>query len=345
MKTDLKDMTMKELTGWFEEAGEKSFRAGQVFKWMSRGVIDFDEMTDLSKALREKLKEDSVVGDLKTDTVRESETDETKKFLFELNDGDHIETVFMKYKYGNSVCVSSQAGCRMGCSFCASTVNGLARDLTAGEMADQIICVERYTGEKIGHVVVMGSGEPLENYEELSRFLEIIHDRRGLDIGMRNITVSTCGIVPGIEKIGNDFPQVNLAISLHAPDDGLRNEIMPINRKYDLKMLMKACREHIEKTGRRITFEYVLIAGKNDSAEQIKRLAAMLKGMNCHVNLIPLNAVEEAGMHKTSRTAAADIEAFLQSRGIQATVRRELGSDIDAACGQLRLRKNGRNTI
>ncbi|MGI6722634.1 MAG: 23S rRNA (adenine(2503)-C(2))-methyltransferase RlmN [Anaerovoracaceae bacterium] len=337
--TDLKNMTLEELEGWFAAQGEKPFRARQVYRWIYRGKQDFGEMTDLSLALREKLAHTACIGSLETVTVQESAGDGTRKFLFQLEDGNRIETVFMKYSYGNSICISSQAGCRMGCIFCASTRNGLARNLTAGEMADQIICVQRYTGEKINHIVVMGSGEPMENYQQLDRFITMVHEKDGLGIGSRNITVSTCGLIPGIERMAEDHPQVNIAVSLHAADDETREKIMPVNRKYGLEELLAACREHIEKTGRRMTFEYALIKDVNDRRKDIDLLAKRLHGMNCHVNLIPLNEVSESGLRGSGRKKAAEIADHLVSMGIQATVRRELGSDIDAACGQLRLRK------
>lgn len=251
-----------------------------------------------------------------------------------------IESVLMKYKYGNSICISSQAGCRMGCRFCASTIGGLKRNLTAGEILDQIITVERITGEKITRIVVMGTGEPFDNYENLCGFIRLVHSSEGLNIGLRNITVSTCGIIPNIRRFSEDFPQVNLALSLHASNDNDRNKIMPVNRKYPMGDLLKAAKEYTKTTGRRVTFEYTLVKGHNDNEKNADELVALLKGMLCHVNLIPLNEVSETGLLGSSRKSAETFMKRLESKGIPATVRRELGSDIDAACGQLRLKNS-----
>lgn len=337
MKTDLKDLTMKELENYLERLGEKKFRAKQIFSWIYKGAGSFGEMTDLSLELRQKLEENAEIKRLRILKVQHSEKDGTRKYLFGLEDGNSIESVFMKYKFGNTVCISSQAGCRMGCSFCASAINGLQRNLTAGEMADQILSIEKDTGEKVGNIVVMGTGEPLDNYENLSGFIRNINDKSGLNIGMRNITVSTCGLVPKMLDIAADFPQINLAVSLHAPNDSIRNKLMPISRRYPMDELLKACRRHVELTGRRITFEYALVRGVNDSDRNGEELADKLRGLNCHVNLIPLNRVAETGLYGTERADAERFRALLEKRGIQVTIRRELGSDIDAACGQLRL--------
>lgn len=337
MKTDLKDLTMKELENYLERLGEKKFRAKQIFSWIYKGAGSFGEMTDLSLELRQKLEENAKIKKLRILKVQHSEKDGTRKYLFGLEDGNSIESVFMKYKFGNTVCISSQAGCRMGCSFCASAINGLQRNLTAGEMADQILSIEKDTGEKAGNIVVMGTGEPLDNYENLSGFIRNINDKSGLNIGMRNITVSTCGLIPKMLEIAEDFPQINLAVSLHAPNDSIRNKLMPISRRYPMDELLKACRRHVELTGRRITFEYALVRGVNDSDRNGEELADKLRGLNCHVNLIPLNRVAETGLYGTERADAERFRALLEKRGIQVTVRRELGSDIDAACGQLRL--------
>ena len=337
MKTDLKDLTMKELENYLERLGEKKFRAKQIFSWIYKGAGSFGEMTDLSLELRQKLEENAEIKRLRILKVQHSEKDGTRKYLFGLEDGNSIESVFMKYKFGNTVCISSQAGCRMGCSFCASAINGLQRNLTAGEMADQILSIEKDTGEKVGNIVVMGTGEPLDNYENLSGFIGNINDKSGLNIGMRNITVSTCGLIPKMLDIAKDFPQINLAVSLHAPNDSIRNKLMPISRRYPMDEHLKACRRHDELTGRRITFEYALVRGVNDSDRNGEELADKLRGLNCHVNLIPLNRVAETGLYGTERTDAERFCALLEKRGIQVTIRRELGSDIDAACGQLRL--------
>lgn len=295
-------------------------------------------MTDLPLDLRKRLKNsDAYISFAEVIKIRKSKQGGTRKYLLALSDGALIETVFMKYRYGNSICVSSQAGCRMGCEFCASGKNGLMRNLTAGEIADQILTVQRDTGERINHVVVMGTGEPFDNYDELLRFIKIINDRNGLDIGLRNITVSTCGLVPYIERFSNDFPQVNLAISLHAPDDERRCSMMPVNRKYKLDRLVEAAKKHADKTGRRVTYEYALVRGFNDSMEDADKLATLIKHPLCHVNLIPVNELEGSGFRKSTRKRAEAFMERLAARGINATIRRELGSDIDAACGQLRL--------
>jgi 23S rRNA (adenine2503-C2)-methyltransferase len=340
MKKDLKDLTIKELERYLEKQGEKKFRAKQIFSWIYKGADRFEDMTNLSKELRDKLSEEAKLGKLEILKVQSSEKDGTRKYLFGLEDGNSIESVFMKYKFGNTVCISSQAGCRMGCSFCASAINGLQRNLTAGEMADQILSIEKDTGEKVGNIVVMGTGEPLDNYENLTRFIENIHEKDGLNIGMRSITVSTCGLVPKMTDIAKDFPQINLAVSLHAPNDSIRNKMMPISKRYPMDELLAACKKHVEATGRRITFEYALVKGINDSDKNAEELAAKLRGVNCHVNLIPLNRVAETGLYGTERTDAERFRDILEKRGIQVTIRRELGSDIDAACGQLRLKNN-----
>ncbi|MBE6034197.1 MAG: 23S rRNA (adenine(2503)-C(2))-methyltransferase RlmN [Clostridiales bacterium] len=338
-KINLKDMTLKEMEAFFETIGEKKFRARQVYKWLYRGVCSFDEMTDISKELREKLQNYTVIENLRLIEVQTSKTDGTKKYLFGLKDGNSIESVFMKYKHGNSVCISSQAGCRMGCKFCASTIGGLCRNLTPGEILDQIVFIEKNTGEKVSNIVVMGTGEPFDNYENLSKFIHLANSKEGLNMGMRSITVSTCGIVPKIADFAKDFPQVNLAVSLHASNDKIRNGTMPINHKYNIETLLKACRDYVKETGRRITFEYALVSGVNDQPMHAEELAARLRGLLCHVNLIPLNNVTESDLKGASRSQAEEFKRRLEKLGITTTVRRELGSDIDAACGQLRLKE------
>lgn len=345
LPVDLKELTEKQLIDFMEAFGEKSFRGRQIYKWINKGACSFDEMTDISAGLREKLKENACIGSL-TLLRRQESSDGTVKFLFGLKDGNAIETVFMKYKYGNSICVSSQAGCRMGCTFCASGKLGLARNLTHGEIAGQIFRCEEITGQKINHVVVMGTGEPFDNYDNLAEFIRRINDKNGLNIGMRNITVSTCGLVNVIERFAADFPQVNLAVSLHAPTDEQRSRTMPVNRKYPLSELIQACRRYTEQTHRRITFEYAVIKDENDRDEDIEKLAELLRGILCHVNLIPLNEIEEKSDNRAgSRQRAGEIAEMLESRGITATVRRSLGRDIDAACGQLRLNESFQRTI
>ena len=344
----LNNLEYKELEAFVTNVlGEPKFRAKQIFGWIyggiakdgsfRLGVSSFDEMTNLSKTSREKLSDSAELMSLAVLREQVSKFDGTRKFLFGLPDGNAIESVFMKYKFGNSICVSSQAGCRMGCRFCASTIGGLKRNLTAGEIAGQILAAERQTGERISHVVVMGTGEPFDNYENLSAFIRIINDPNGLNIGMRNITVSTCGLVPKIGEFACDFPQVNLAISLHAVNNEMRNEMMPVNKSYPMEVLLDACRSYTDKTSRRVTFEYTLVKGVNDSPEYARKLAARLSGMLCHVNLIPLNKVEETGYDTTERGAVLAFQKVLTECGIPATIRRELGDDIDAACGQLRL--------
>ena len=340
MQTDLKDLSITELGHYLEKLGEKKFRAKQIFSWIYKGAGSFEEMTDLSLELRQKLEENAELKKLRILMIQNSEKDGTRKYLFGLEDGNSIESVFMKYKFGNTVCVSSQAGCRMGCSFCASAINGLQRNLSTGEMVDQIISIEKDTGEIVGNVVVMGTGEPLDNYENLSGFIRNLHEKDGLNIGMRSITVSTCGLIPKMMEIAKDFPQINLAVSLHAPNDNIRNKLMPISQKYPMEELLKACSQHIAKTGRRITFEYALIKGVNDSEKNAQELAVKLRGMNCHVNLIPLNRVAETGLRGSERSDAERFHDLLEKQGIQVTIRRELGGDIDAACGQLRLKNN-----
>lgn len=344
---NISDMTYSQLEQFVtEELGEPRFRAKQIFNWLyggtgkggqRDGAVSFDEMTNLPTDLRKKLEENAQISVLSVLKQQVSKLDGTRKLLFGLADSNAIESVFMKYKFGNSICVSSQAGCRMGCRFCASTIGGLKRNLTPGEIVGQIMAAQRETGERINHVVVMGTGEPFDNYENLSSFIRIINDPNGLNIGMRNITVSTCGLVPMIERFAEDFSQVNLAISLHAVSDTQRSELMPVNRKYPMAELLKTCRRYTDRTSRRITFEYTLVKGVNDSAEYARSLASQLRGMLCHVNLIPLNTVAESGLATAERGTVLEFQRILTENGIPATVRRELGDDIAAACGQLRL--------
>lgn len=331
-------MTIEELGGLLAEIGQQKYRASQIFGWLAKGAGSFDEMTNLPKDLREKLYEIAYIEKLEADKLQISEKDGTRKYLFRLKSGNAIESVFLKYHYGNSVCISSQAGCRMGCAFCASAIGGKADNLSPAEMLDQVISIQQDTGERVGNVVVMGTGEPFDNYDNLCRFISLIHAKEGLNMSLRAITVSTCGIIPKIETFGKKFPQVNLAISLHAPNDELRSRLMPINRKYHMEELLKACRRHTELTGRRITFEYALIYGVNDKKAHAEELAKKLQGMLCHVNLIPLNPVSEREYKAADRRAVEVFCKALEDKGIQATIRRELGTDIDGACGQLRLR-------
>lgn len=334
-KAILKNMTIEEMGEFMKSIGEKPFRGKQVFGWIYKGAESPDEMNNIPKALKEKLSEEASFDTIEILKVQSSKTDGTRKYLFELPDGETIESVFMKYRYGNSICISSQAGCAMGCTFCASGMNGLQRHLEPWEMAAQVLKVEKDTGEKINHIVVMGTGEPFHNYENLKKFLELIHSKDGFNLSYRNITVSTCGLVDGIRRFAEDFPQCTLAISLHAPSDDLRSSMMPVNDRYNIAEVLKAAKEYEDITGRRVTYEYSLVKGVNDSLDHADMLAAILKGTLCHVNLIPLNEVKETGLHASVN--AKKFQARLEDRGISATIRRELGSDIDAACGQLRL--------
>ena len=335
---NLKDLQLNEMEALIIELKEPKFRAKQIFAWLYKGVSGFEEMTNVPQSLKTKLEEAGwSTGTFVPSKVQISKLDGTRKYLFELSDGNAIESVYMKYKYGNTICISSQAGCRMGCKFCASTIGGLQRNLTPGEMAEQLLAAERDAGEPINHIVVMGTGEPFDNYENLSKFIKIINDKNGRNLGMRNITVSTCGLVPMIETFAKDFPQVNLAISLHAPNNDIRNSMMPVNKKYPMEVLIAACKKYTEETSRRITFEYTLVKDKNDSRENALELIEKLRGVLCHVNLIPLNKVEETGLDTSERKACEAFKKLLEDHGIPATIRRELGDDIDGACGQLRL--------
>lgn len=338
---NLLDLDLAQLEEIFISMGEAKFRAKQVFMWLHKGVGDFGEMRNLPKTLIEKLRNNFNIHLPQIVKFQESKIDGTRKYLFRLEDGNVIESVFMKYKFGNSICISSQVGCRMGCKFCASTIGGLRRNMTPAEMLGQVLMTEKDTGEKISHIVVMGTGEPFDNYENLSKFLKLVNSKDGLNIGMRNITVSTCGVVPMIENFSKDFPQVNLAISLHQVDDENRSKLMPINKVYPIGELIETCKKYTANTSRRITFEYTLVRGENDTIEHSRALGKLLKGMLCHVNLIPLNEVKETGLKTSNREAVLRFQEGLKSFGIPVTIRREMGDDIDGACGQLRL--NGEN--
>ncbi len=337
-KIDLKSLTYKELEEFIIGIGEAKFRAGQIFSWLHRGVCSFDEMTDISKKTRIKLSEKSYISVLETEKKLVSKIDGTVKYLFRLSDGSLIESVVMRYKHGLTICISSQVGCRMGCRFCASTLRGLTRSLTPGEMLGQIIFASRDLGERIGNVVMMGIGEPLDNYENVVKFLNIVNDERGICIGYRHISLSTCGVVPGIYKLAEENLPITLCISLHAPNDETRDKIMPINHAYNISELLDACKHYQGITGRRITFEYSLISGVNDSMHEADELAEKLRGIMCHVNLIPVNKVEEREYTKGSKKSIYEFCERLEADGINATVRRELGADISASCGQLRNR-------
>lgn len=333
---DIRSMYMDELENWMKAEGQPAFRAKQVFQWLhEKYVASAEEMTNLPKDLRTKLSESGVVT-IKEELRQESASDGTVKFLYRLQDDQMIETVFMRHDYGNSVCISSQAGCRMGCRFCASTIGGLVRNLTASEMLEQIYASSRAMGERISHVVVMGTGEPLDNYENLIRFLRLLTDEKGYNLSARNITVSSCGIVPRIYDLANENLPITFALSLHAPTDEERKELMPVAHRYTLAETLDACRAYFDRTGRRVTFEYSLVKGKNDSKEQAIKLAKLLAGMNCHVNLIPINPVEEREYEKSDQDSIAKFKLTLEKNHINATIRKSMGSDIDAACGQLR---------
>lgn len=338
-KTDLKSLTLPELKQELCEKGEKAFRARQMYEWMHvRLARSFDEMTDLSKTFREGCKNEYFYSVLRPVRIQESKIDGTKKFLFELADGNVVESVWMKYKHGNSVCISSQVGCRMGCRFCASTLDGLERNLTASEMLDQVYAITLLTGERVSHVVVMGTGEPLDNYDNLLRFLKMLTDENGLNISQRNVTVSTCGLVPEMRRLAEERLQITLALSLHAPTDEKRRRLMPIANRYSIAELMEACQYYFGQTGRRITFEYSLAEGVNDSEEDALKLSALAKPLHCHINLIPVNPVKECSFQRTEALRIRAFQNLLEKNEINGTIRREMGRDIDGACGQLRRR-------
>lgn len=341
-KKDIKSINLDELKKEMEELGEKAFRAAQIYEWIHVKLVQsFDEMTNISEKLKEKLREKYNLTTLEIADKQVSAIDGTAKYLFRLQDGNLIESVLMKYKHGNSVCISSQAGCRMGCKFCASTIAGLKRNLIPSEMLEQIYRIQRESGERVSNVVVMGTGEPFDNYDNLIRFLKLLTDDKGLHISARNITVSTCGIVPRIKEFADENMQITLAISLHAPNNEKRKTMMPIANKYSIEELLEACRYFFQKTGRRITFEYSLAAGVNDSEQDAKELISLIKGMNCHVNLIPINPVEELEFEGSAKKVAEKFKNKLEKSRINVTIRREMGRDIDGACGQLRRKFDG----
>jgi 23S rRNA (adenine2503-C2)-methyltransferase len=330
-------MDSAELEQFIIEMGEPGFRAKQLFEWIhGKHAADFAEMTNLPKTLREKLESTAKLP--RTEVVRKlvSQKDGTRKYLFALENGSVIESVLMKYEYGNTVCISTQAGCRMGCQFCASTLDGVERSLAAGEMLSQVYEIQKDCGERVSGVVLMGSGEPLDNYENVLKFLRLINDRKGQNMGQRHITLSTCGLIDKIYELAEENLQITLAVSLHAPNDGIRNSIMPISRANPMDTLLSACRAYVEKTKRRITFEYAMMQGVNDSDACARELAGRLRHMLCHVNLIPVNDVKERAFVKSSDERVRRFAAILQDNSVETTVRRRLGSDIDAACGQLR---------
>lgn len=330
------DFTLEELQDWMKDNGESAFRAKQVFSWIYKECFSFGEMKNIPKILQEKLNNNFIIDLPKIVTEYVSKVDGTRKLLLSLKDGNLIECVIMKYKHGNSICVSTQVGCRMGCKFCASTIDGRVRNLTAGEILSQVIVAQHLIKDRISNIVLMGSGEPLDNYDNVIKFLKLVNAEYGLNIGQRHITLSTCGIVPKIYELADAEFNITLAISLHAFSDEKRREIMPIANKYSINEILEACQYYIDKTNRRITFEYSLVKDVNDSVEDAKALGKLLKGIMCHVNLIPVNEVKENSFKRSSEKAINDFENILRNKGIEVTVRREMGSDINAACGQLR---------
>lgn len=336
---DIKSLTYTQLQVIVEEMGEKPFRSKQLYEWFHVKLAgSYEEMTNLSKSLREKLNEKYPLFRLQIIEVQTSKIDKTQKYLFQLPDGHVIESVLMKYKHGNSVCISSQVGCKMGCRFCASTIGGWTRNLLPSEMLDQIYEIQKYSKERVSHVVVMGTGEPLDNYDNLIRFILMLSDDNGLHISQRNITVSTCGMVPQMKQLAHEDLQITLALSLHAPNQEKRQELMPIAKKYSLPDVLRACQYYFEKTGRRLTFEYSLVGGANDSEEDAKELASLIQGLNCHVNLIPVNPIKERNFVQSKKKVIENFQNKLEKYGINVTIRREMGRDIDGACGQLRKR-------
>ena len=335
-KKALKNFTEAEMKEFMKEIGEKAFRGTQVYSWIYKGAKTFDDMKNIPKSLREKLEEVSYIGNIDIELKLESKDGKTKKYLFLLNDGNIIETVMMDYDSRVTVCVSNQVGCRMGCRFCASTMDGLVRNLEPWEILDQIMKIQEDTGKRVSNLVLMGSGEPLDNYDNTKQFLKIVNDENGLNIGYRHITLSTCGIVPKIYELADLEIPINLAISLHSPYDEKRKEIMPVANKYSIKEILDACRYYIKKTNRRVTFEYSLIKDVNDGKKEAEALASLLKGMLCHVNLIPINEVDERDFKKPDKAFIYKFRDYLEERNIPATVRISMGSDISGACGQLK---------
>lgn len=341
IKKDIKSLEFFEVELLCQNLNLPKFRAKQIFEWLHKfGIVSFSEMSNISKDLRSILQENYYISSCQIEDKYVSEIDDTVKYLFKLNDAEYVESVIMKYKYGYTICVSSQVGCKMGCKFCASTLAGFKRNLTSGEIESQIHSAEKDLGIKISHIVMMGIGEPLDNFENTVNFLKNVNDKNGLNISLRNVTVSTCGIVDKIYELADLDLQITLTISLHASNDEVRSSIMPINNKYDISQLITACKKYYSKTSRRISFEYTLIKGVNDKEKQAKELSDLLKGMNCHVNLIPVNNVKERDNEIPSEENIRNFQLMLKKRGINATIRRTLGADINASCGQLRRIKN-----
>lgn len=336
-KIDLRSLTEDEMTELALQHGEKAFRGKQLFEWIHKKQVEkFSDISNLPQKFMQSIMEDYNISGVSLVKKQVSEVSDTAKYLFALDDGNLVESVWMKYHHGNSVCISSQVGCRMGCTFCASTLTGLTRSLTAGEMLSQIYEIQRETKERVSNVIVMGMGEPLDNYDNLIRFIRLLSNDKGINISQRNITVSTCGLVDKIRKLMQEKLQITLAISLHAPNDEIRRQTMPIANRYSMDEIFSVCREYIEYTGRRITFEYSMIDGVNDGKAHAMELIRRCKGMNCHINLIPLNEVKERKCHRSKEENIRDFKIILEKNRINVTIRREMGSDIDAACGQLR---------
>lgn len=336
-KIDIKSLNYDELADYIVSIGEKKFRAAQLYSWMHEKLAcSYDEMTNISDKLKKVLKENTLYTCLEPVRVQESQIDGTKKYLFRLYDGNLIESVFMRYHHGNSVCISSQVGCKMGCRFCASTLNGCVRNLEPSEMLDQIYRIQSLTGERVSNIVIMGSGEPMDNYDNVVKFLGLINSEKGLNISQRNITVSTCGLVPRIKQLAELKLQITLAISLHAPNDELRKTMMPIAYTYSIEQIMDACRYYLLQTARRISFEYSLVKGVNDSSECARQLIKLVHGMNCHINLIPVNPIKERDYEQSEKNSIHNFKEILEKAGVNVTIRREMGRDIDGACGQLR---------
>ena len=336
----IKSMTQPEIGTLLKELGQPAFRAKQVFSWLHKGVRSYDEMTNLPKALRDTLADQYPIHAPKVVRKQESQRDGTIKYLWQLSDGNCVETVLMRYHYGNTVCISTEVGCRMGCAFCASTLGGLVRKLEPFEMLDQVLFTQLDSGLPVSHIVLMGIGEPLDNLDNVLRFLELVNHADGMNISMRHISLSTCGLVPKIDELAEHKLQISLAISLHGPNDAIRDQIMPVNKAYPIEVLLAACRRYYEATSRRIHFEYAMIDGLNDSVDCARELLRRLKGLPAHVNLIPLNHVEESPLKPSSRAAVQKFQQTLEDGGVTATVRRTLGGDIDASCGQLRRKYN-----
>ena len=337
---NLKNLTQPELANILKELGQPAFRAKQVFAWLHKGVRSYDEMTNLPKSLRDQLSENYPINAPKVVRKQESKKDGTIKYLWQLSDGNCVETVLMRYNYGNTVCISTEVGCAMGCAFCASTIGGLVRRLEPFEMLDEVLFTQIDSGLPISRIVLMGIGEPLDNFDNVMRFLELVNSEDGMNISMRHISLSTCGLVPKIDALAERKLQISLAISLHGPNNEIRGKVMPVNRAYPIEQLLEACRRYFDATGRRIHFEYAMIDGVNDREEDAREILRRMKGLPAHFNLIPLNHVEESPLKPSSKAAVARFQKILEDGGITATVRRTLGGDIDASCGQLRRKYN-----